>query len=100
MKKKANTVPSMMREAAGVYEERNAIYKDTYKRHGHVMAALFPEGVWIEPSNPKDQNRLAIVEMMVGKMTRYCANFDQGGHDDSLLDISVYANMLREIDNE
>ena len=94
----SNTVPKMLRESAKVYEQRNKIYKDTYKRHGDVVAALFPEG--IEVYTPHDQNRLALITIIVGKLTRYSSMFYEGGHDDSLLDLAVYANMLREIDSE
>jgi hypothetical protein len=83
-------------ELADLYRQRNAIYKDTYKRHGHVMDALFPDGLDIE--GVKDFNRLALLDMMIGKLTRYTNNFDKGGHEDSLDDLSVYTQMLKEID--
>jgi hypothetical protein len=87
-----------LESAANTYEERNAIYGDTYKRHGHVMSALFPDGIAVD--NPHDMNRLGVLNMIVGKLTRYATNFDNGGHKDSLHDLSVYAAMLNELDHE
>jgi hypothetical protein len=36
----------------------------------------------------------------VTKETRYACNFDRGGHQDSLEDISVYAQMAAETDDQ
>jgi hypothetical protein len=38
--------------------------------------------------------------MMASKLARYANNFFTGGHADSLEDISVYAQMLREVDDK
>ena len=92
------TVPEMLRECAETYEQRNALYKDNYKKFGAVMQALFAGG--FEIKTDADFNRLGMVVQIVGKLTRYTVNFNNGGHDDSLLDLSVYAQMLRELDNE
>jgi hypothetical protein len=34
----------------------------------------------------------------MSKATRYAQNFERGGHEDSLIDNSVYTQMLREVD--
>ena len=90
------TVPEMLRECADTYEERNKVYGDNYKRFGAVMAAMFPDGLTIK--HPDDWNRLGMLVQMMGKQTRYAENFTRGGHADSLLDLSVYATMLREVE--
>ena len=90
------TVPDMLRQAAQTYEERNKIYGDNYKRFGPIMALLFPKG--IELITEDDHNRFGVFVQCVSKLTRYAEQFEVGGHDDSLLDLSVYANMLRELD--
>ncbi len=97
MSKQVKGVPNKLREAAKVFEEKNAEYGNSYQEHGKIMEVLFPDGV--ELMTPEDQNRFAIFTTMVSKMYRYAANWEEG-HDDSLLDISVYANMLRELDGE
>jgi hypothetical protein len=92
------TVPEMLRDCAQTYEERNAIYGNNYKLFGHIMQSLFPYSVVLK--TPEDHNRFGIFVQIVAKITRYAAQFHNGGHDDSLLDTSVYAQMLREIDAE
>lgn len=92
------TVPDMLRQSAQTYEERNQLYGDNYKRFGPVMALLFPKG--IELMSDDDHNRFGVFVQIVSKLTRYAENFRVGGHDDSLLDMTVYATMLRELDME
>lgn len=92
----SKTVPSMLREAAETYEERNKLYGGNYKRFGDMMVSLFPKGVAIKTQ--EDWNRIGILIPIASKLGRYAEQFSNGGHDDSLLDISVYANMLRELD--
>lgn len=93
---KLPTVPEMLRECASTYEQRNAMYGDTYKRFGHVLSAIFPDGLTIKGVD--DWNRLGCFILKMGKVTRYAANYTRGGHDDSLLDDAVYTTMLRELD--
>jgi len=93
-------VPDSLRAAAEIYEERNKMYRDNYKNFGKVWLALFPDG--ISTTSAEDPvaacNRLGIMVQMVGKLTRYAANFNRGGHDDSLDDLAVYTMMLKELD--
>lgn len=92
------TVPNMLRQSAETYEERNKIYGNNYKNFGKVMIGLFPKGVKVETVD--DWNRMGVFVQMMSKLTRYAENFTKGGHDDSLLDLSVYSSMLRELDME
>ena len=94
----SKTVPEMLRESADTYAERNKIYGDNYKEFGKVMLALFPNGVNLK--TVADHNRFGVFTQMVSKLTRYAPAFTWGGHDDSLLDLSVYTTMLRELDKE
>lgn len=91
-------VPDMLREAAATYEERNKLYGDNYKRHGWLMKALFPQGLHLKTES--DFNRYGVFVQMVSKVSRYAEQFNNGGHEDSLLDESVYAAMLRELDED
>lgn len=90
-------VPQMLREAAAVFEERNLVYKDAYRKVGPIMEALFPDGVKLAVS--EDHNRFHILMLIVVKLTRYSSAFD-GGHPDSITDISTYAAMLAGLDRE
>lgn len=94
-KPEQETVPQIMRRAADTYEERNALYKDNYKRIGETLQAMFPHG--IKPETPNDWNRFALCLMIVFKISRYCANPE--GHKDSAHDSSVYSAMLEELTN-
>jgi len=82
--------------AAQLYQERNAVYGDNYKRVGPVMANLFPDGVNLKTDD--DFMRFHLLELIVVKLTRYCHNYDAGGHEDSITDLGVYAFMLKEAD--
>jgi hypothetical protein len=90
------TVPEILREGADTYEERNKLYGDNYKRHGAVMRALFPNGVNLHFADA--HNRFGLLTQIVAKLTRYCENYNNGGHQDSLHDLTVYAAMLAEVD--
>lgn len=90
------TVPEMLRDAAGIYEERNKLYGDNYKRFGPVMQLLFPDGLVLK--TPEDHNRFGVFVQVVAKVTRYAENFTAGGHPDSLDDLTVYSQMLQELD--
>jgi hypothetical protein len=88
-------VPALLRAAAKTFEERNALYGDNYKHFGHVMAATFPNGLTV--ADAESWNRLGLLVQTVSKMTRYAANFERGGHQDSAHDLCVYAAMLEEL---
>jgi len=91
-------VPTELNNKAELYRQRNELYGDTYKQQGGVMKELFPLEMRLRSTT--DHNRYAIFQTMVSKMCRYAANFCEGGHEDSLDDISVYAMMLKELDVE
>lgn len=95
-------VPEQLRKAAEIYEQRNALYVDNYKRFGLVLAALFPDGISIASAQDPVSagNRLGVLIQILSKITRYCENFNTGGHADSLDDLAVYAMMLQELDND
>lgn len=92
------TVPQMLRDAANIYEQRNAIYGDNYKHVGEVLMGLFPRGLVIQTA--EEFNRFHLINHMLGKLSRYCQNIKAGGHNDSLDDLSVYAMMARECDSD
>jgi len=92
-----NHVPEELKRLGDLYRQRNQTYGDDYLRHGSIMKAIFPSGMKL---NTEDEfNRYAIFKFMIAKITRYAVNWEKGGHDDSLDDIAVYAQMLKEVDN-
>ncbi len=84
---------------ATLFEERNKVYKDTYKRIGEILAILLRDQP-IDIQDATGLNRIACLVQVVGKITRYCQQFSNGGHMDSLDDLSVYAMMLKDLDNQ
>lgn len=89
----------LLQQSVETFKQRAEVYGDNYKRFGKIMALLIPAGTEIV-ANPEALNRLGLLVQIVSKLTRYCENFNKGGHDDSLNDISVYAAMLRSLDQE
>lgn len=88
-------VPRTLRKAAKTFEQRNAVYGDSYKSFGKVMMALFPNG--LELDTVDEWNRAGVLFMMVSKLMRYAVQFEHGGHQDSAHDLCVYSAMLEEM---
>ena len=97
----SSTVAAYLADLAKLYKERHDQYGDNYKQFGTVMQALdhCDGGEWTIATE-EQWNRLGCLVQIVSKLTRYCANFSAGGHDDSLADLAVYSQMLRELDEE
>lgn len=97
-KKVFSWVGNRLRHAAGIYDERNALYGDNYKNFGIVMIGMFPRGIELKTAD--DFTRFGLLVQAVSKDTRYAQQFDKGGHIDSLDDGVVYRTMLNEVDHE
>lgn len=93
------TVPQLLREAADIYEQRNAIYGDNYKKFGAWVGPLL-RGAGVVLETDDDWGRMAYRILMLHKISRDLMQFNNGGHPDSLDDLSVYAMMVRELDEE
>jgi hypothetical protein len=91
-------VPERLREAAALFEKRNAEYGDNYRVMGPVLRAMFPSGLTIKTE--EEWVRIFLFIMNVMKTTRYAKNFLRGGHEDSMNDQSVYAQMAAETDED
>tara|TARA_R110000796_G_scaffold100740_4_gene209410 strand:- start:654 stop:935 length:282 start_codon:yes stop_codon:yes gene_type:complete len=91
------TVSERIKKLSALQEEREFRYGEAYKQKGEVMENIFPSGARLDSET--DFARYSILDFMVSKIIRYANNFDVGGHADSLDDISVYAQMLRELDD-
>jgi hypothetical protein len=86
----------LIQKAAETYKERNAVYGDSYIRHGKIMAEIFPNGVVLQTEN--DFARFSIFNLMIAKLARYTSNGKFEGHLDSIHDIGVYCFVLEELD--
>lgn len=86
------SVPEILREAAGTFEERNAVYGSNYAMVGPIMAVLFPQGVPVEVLR---DNRFHLFELMIVKLSRLAIS--RLTHRDSARDAAVYAAMIEAI---
>ncbi len=78
--------------------ERGKVYGDDYKHIGDMLMAVFPRGLTL--STPEEFRRFSMFNLMAVKLARYGQNMKRGGHADSLDDVAVYSQMLRETDEE
>lgn len=83
-------------ESAEIFEERGKVYGNNYTVAGEVLSSMFSSGLFL--STVSDFERFGILIQIVGKLTRYANNFKDGGHVDSIQDLSVYAAILQQID--
>lgn len=90
-------VPDELVAAADLFRQRQHVYGKNYKDFGPVAQAMLAN---IKLESAEDFARLGVLVQIISKLTRYCVNFNKGGHDDSLMDLSVYAQMLRELDQD
>lgn len=93
---KPGSPADLLHKAAELFEERDKAYGSSYKQFGRVVLAFFPDGITLKTED--DFTRWGMLNMIFSKMNRYCNNFSEGGHQDSLADMSVYPAMLAEID--
>lgn len=93
-------VPERLRVAADIYEQRNELYGDNYEWIGIILAATFKHDPVLSHLTVDGWNRLVLFIQCTGKMTRYGQQWGKGGHEDSLDDLSVYAQMLAKIDDK
>ena len=89
-------VPEILAEAAKTYRERSDMYPGTYYDHGKIMKVFFPEGLKLD--TVEDFNRFGLFHELVKKLHRYSKSREDGGHQDSIHDLGVYAFMLEELD--
>lgn len=92
------TAAEFLREGAQTFEDRNKVYGNNYLNVGGAMAALFPDGVTLKTAD--DHNRFHIFMLGIVKLSRYCNNWSNNGHADSIHDNTVYSAMLESIDEE
>lgn len=92
------TVPDRLSYLGNIYAARSKVYGKDYRHLGDSLSAIFPNGLLLE--TPEEFNRFALFIHLHGKMFRYGQNMKSGGHADSLDDASVYAQLMRECDDE
>jgi hypothetical protein len=89
---KSLSVTEILEEAAETFRQRNQVYGNAFERFGDTMMSLFPAGIHI--ATREEWNRIGVYFHLVGKVVRYAANFEAGGHQDSAHDAIAYSAML------
>lgn len=89
------TAIDCMAEAIQTFKERSEKYGDSYKEHGIVMQALFPNGLNL--IEIEEFNRFGALNMIVSKLVRYTNDW-HNPHEDSIHDLGVYAFINQELD--
>lgn len=95
---KSKSVPARLKKLGEIYESRQPVYGDDYKHAGDMYAAMFPRGLTL--STPEEFNRMSLFVHLCAKLARYAQGDMKKGHADSLDDVSVYSQMMREVDDE
>lgn len=91
------TVPQALADLGRIHDERGKDYGEDYLHIGEVLMGMFPDGLHLKTS--VDFNRFALLLYCVTKTGRYAQCLAQGkGHEDSLDDLSVYAQLLQRFD--
>ena len=89
--------PDKRLESLGkLYKERNKQYGNAYMKAGRTLKNIFPK---YRNISENEWGRIALVVLMVVKITRYGNNIEKG-HEDSLKDLSVYAQMAAHYDED
>jgi hypothetical protein len=94
--RKLDSVAENLSELIQIHEDRAHLYGNDYLTGATSIMGLFPRGV--EARTPRDAIRLGLIYQLHAKLLRYCYRFNDGGHEDSLDDIAVYAQMLKNVD--
>lgn len=92
------TVGEKLAHLGKIYEERGAVYGKDYHHTGQALAAMFPDGLVLR--TPEQFRRHMILCFMLAKLMRHANSImaHGAGHLDSLDDLSVYAQMARELE--
>lgn len=90
-------VGELLRSAADLFDERNAVYGNNFEMVGKLMVAMFPDGITLKTE--EDHNRFHLFMLKVVKLSRYAINYENGGHQDSLDDDIVYTAMVGALDH-
>jgi hypothetical protein len=92
--KKSIDAAERLKRLAKLRDERKALYGDNYIRAGFAMAFMLGK---ITLRTPKDYARFGLLAQEFSKLSRYCIQWREG-HEDSNDDLSVYAQILNEVD--
>lgn len=94
--KKRTNLEQKFLDLATMQGRKEAEYGEQYKEFGKLALLLLGP---IELKNVQDYNRFGAFVQILAKVGRYAFNW-KNGHQDSLDDLSVYAQQLQALDDE
>ena len=80
---------------SALFARKDAQYGDAHHCVACVLELLLGD---VKLDSVDAKHRYFLLSMIVLKLSRYTNNFNEGGHGDSLDDLAVYAQILRELD--
>ncbi len=95
---KRDAVSAELIRLATLHEVKEREYGDAiYKSFGSKLLTLLGE---IHIRTASDWGRVSLLILQIMKIDRYIVNFHKGGHSDSLSDLTIYAQLLAELDRD
>lgn len=93
------TVIDKLQQALETAKERGETYRhDGHELTGAALAILIPEGITLKTA--EDYTRFQLFINVAIKFSRYCVNYNKGGHKDSIHDLGIYAFNLEDYDDK
>lgn len=80
------------------FKDRDGTYGDAHSRHGKILEILFPEGLHLKGKD--DFCRFMFLNGTISKINRYANTFQNGGHEDSLIDTLNNLAMWVDYENQ
>ncbi len=94
-----STVPKRLGALGKLFAKRSAVYGRDYITVGKVFVGFFPDGIVLD--SEEAFRTFYLLCFMISKINRYVKCVGRGEtHEDSLNDLSVYSQMVAELDEE
>jgi hypothetical protein len=92
------SVSQAIHDLAKIHADRRTLYGDDFLQVGEALVGFFPRGLTLRTA--VDFNRFVLFLHQVTKVSRYAQCMARGhGHQDSLDDLSIYAQLLQHFDS-
>jgi hypothetical protein len=96
-KRKKRTAAERLQNLVDLRNQRSNLYGDNYVRAGIAMKVLFGKPLTLTSS--LDHARYGLLTQVMSKLSRYAVQWETGD-EGSLDDLSVYAQLLAEVDDD
>jgi hypothetical protein len=91
----------VLQKAIDLQIERARTYRvngrDGLTVHSEILRLIWPEGIDFDEVTAE---KFVVLNYIIGKVVRYGLKLDDGGHEDSAMDMCVYGAILAAMDEE